>query len=134
MELSSGWTFERFVAHLNSRVFFWPGTTAGPIAYGVRHFKRYVDEKPVLLRVLLVDLVAVNSATSPEFCRFNSGSPRWTRGVPSPRGPETFVRAGHARFRAAQVVEVTFPGRVVLPWNAEVGPSPQGPWRPLAHA
>src|SRR5581483_7577535 len=38
MELERGWEFGDFVAHLNERVFFWPGTERGPISYGVRHF------------------------------------------------------------------------------------------------
>src|SRR5690349_953171 len=48
MKLSNRWTFAKFIETLNNRIFFWPGTSDGPIDYGVRHFNRYRDELPVL--------------------------------------------------------------------------------------
>src|SRR5882672_8653746 len=40
MALADGCTFSDFVALLNERVFFWPGSADGPISYGVRHHGR----------------------------------------------------------------------------------------------
>src|SRR5688572_6196850 len=51
MDLSKGWRFEDFVAHLDGRVFFWPGNRSGPIAYGRRHYERYASERPTILRI-----------------------------------------------------------------------------------
>jgi hypothetical protein len=130
MRLDPDWSFERFVAHLNGRVFFWPGDGQGPISYGMRHFARYEAEEPVILRVPVLDVVEANAAVEPLFCRYNSGSPRWTQGVASPRGATTFVSACDANFRASQVVEVTFAATVTLPSSAELGMGPSGPWRP----
>src|SRR5713226_8687082 len=48
IQLLKGWSFEDVIQTLNERVFFWPGTQDGPIAYGVRHFERYANESPVL--------------------------------------------------------------------------------------
>ena len=132
MVLGSGLSFEDFVQSLNERVFFWPGTAAGPIAYGVRHFERYRSEHPALVRVLTASLLAANPDVVPLFCRFNSGSPRCTNGNPSPRGGDTFRPAADSDFAAGRVVEITYPERVHLPPDAEVGAEPTGPWASLS--
>jgi hypothetical protein len=131
ISLSDGWTFESFVEDLNRRVFFWPGTTAGPIPYGVRHFDRYKDESPAILRIPTQELFEVNKAAEPRFCRFNSGSPRCSNGLRSPRGANTFVSAGGADFSPGRVVEVTFDTTVVLPESAQVCGSSLSDWETL---
>jgi hypothetical protein len=131
MCLEDGWTFPQFVRHLNERVFFWPGGASGPIAYGLRHFGRYERERPVLLRIPTDDLFAANRGVRPLYCRYNSGSPRWSRGIASPRGPATFVSSTQATFSPASVVEVAFVRGAALPSGTEVGNSPSGPWRAL---
>jgi hypothetical protein len=132
MELGGGWTFARFLAHLNRRVFFWPGRKDGlPIPHGIRHFERYSEEAPCILRLRSERLFTLNHSLNPEFCRYNSGSPRWTYGKPSPRGPETFVTCAKTPFNAVDVVEVTFTSPVRLPEEIEVGNSPSGPWSSL---
>ena len=127
MKLPTGWKFETFVRQLNDRVFFWPGSASGPIDYGVRHFNRYEHEKPSILRISLASLAEANEGLQLEVCRYNSGSPRWSRGIPSPRGPSTFVRLESASFSASQIVEITVPGPVRLP-EVEIGLSPRGQW------
>lgn len=132
MLLEGGLSFGEFVAILNGRVFFWPGYSNGlPIPYGQRHYDRYAAESPLLLRVPTADLLAHNQHLQPEFCKFNSGSPRWTNGRPSPRGRQTFLDGSLANFGAASVVEVTFAGVVSLPATTQIGPTPSGPWSPL---
>lgn len=131
MALEPNWSFERFVEYLNQRVFFWPGTAAGPISYGMRHFERYVAEQPVILRVPLASLFSANPGITLEFSRCNSGSPRYNRGNAGPRGGRTFSSCADATFRAAHVVEVTALGSVVLPNDASVATSPAGPWTTL---
>jgi hypothetical protein len=129
MALEEGWAFEDFVEHLNERVFFWPGTASGPISYGMRHYERYKDEGPAILRVATAALVAENVHSPPLFCRYNSGSPRCSNGHKSPRTAQTFVAADRAEFGVGGVVEVTFVGTVRLPRHVEVGGAPGGPWR-----
>jgi hypothetical protein len=131
MRLEDGWTFERFIAHLNQRVFFWPGREDGPNDYGWRHFARYESEKPVVVRVRFADLVESNPQVAPLFAKFNSGSPRWSNGEPPYRGSRTFVPAETAPFSASDVVEVTFQGHVFLPADTEVADAPGGDWSPL---
>ena len=131
MCLEDGWTFPQFVRHLNERVFFWPGGASGPIPYGLRHFGRYREERPVLLRIPTEDLFAANHGVRPLYCRYNSGSPRWSRGVASPRGPSTFSPSEQATFPPASVVEVAFVRGAVLPSSSELGNGPSGPWRRL---
>lgn len=131
MKLPANWKFDSFVSSLNQRVFFWPGTPAGPIDYGVRHFRRYETEAPTILRVRLASLLEANPGVELQLCRYNSGSPRWSRGVPAPRGPKTFVDPARADFSASQIVEITVEGNVKLPADTEVGTKPSGPWRHL---
>lgn len=131
MRLLGSWTFQDVLDNLNGRVFFWPGTSSGVISYGVRHYVRYASERPVLLRMSSSDLFKANSLNAPEFCRYNSGSPRCSGGVGSPRGPNTFVVASAADFTASKVVEVTFRGEIDLPSQVWFAGSPTGPWRLL---
>jgi hypothetical protein len=134
MQLETGWAFEDFVAHLNARVFFWPGNEVGPIAYGLRHYERYADDRPVMLRVSTASLFALNVGREPRFCRYNSGSPRCSYGRKSPRKSDTFQRGSDASFSPAQVVEVTFEDRVQIPDNTQIASTPSGPWdRLLSH-
>ena len=132
LSLPISYTFEDFVESLNRRSFFWPGTAAGPISYGYRHFERYRNEAPVILRLTLDSLLLANPSTQPLFCRYNSGSPRCSNGVRSPRGPDTFLLAADFNRTPSEVVEVTFDSEITLPAVTEVGSRPSGPWRCLA--
>jgi hypothetical protein len=131
MTLPRGYEIADFVENLNSRVFFWPGTIEGPIRHGVRRYERYQTEQPVILRLEYESLIDANSSSSPEFCRYNSGSPRCSQGKKSPRGPHTFVPATSYQGKTGQIVEVTFKGEVALPANTLFGTGPTGPWLPL---
>jgi hypothetical protein len=128
LALSGGWSFGDLLEALNTRVFFWPGTEVGPSDYGRRHFGRYVGEAPVLIRVKTAALIAENRDSAAEFCRYNSGSPRYSSGQPSPRGPDTFAAAARFDWSPKHVVEVVFRGAVRLPASLELGADPDGPW------
>jgi hypothetical protein len=128
MALAGGWNFEDLVEALNERVFFWPGTEHGPIDYGLRHFARYESECPLTIRVRTDDLFEANPRSIPEFCDRNSGSPRYSGGRASPRGPDTFVMASRFTGAPSRVVELTFTGSVRLPEVWQVGTRPDGPW------
>ena len=131
ISLHGGFSFEDVIQSLNERVFFWPGTEAGPISYGERHFERYVDEQPAILRIATAELLSANPGVDPLFCRFNSGSPRCSNGIGSPRGPNTFVTCGQADFTPNKVVEVTLTEKANLPSTIEVADSIAGPWQSL---
>src|SRR5438045_2237603 len=60
MQLPKGHTFEEFVENLNKRIFFWPGTDAGPRDYGLRHFEHYKEEQPIILRMDFESLCGMN--------------------------------------------------------------------------
>lgn len=128
---ADGWQLEDLVEALNRRVFFWPGTSRGPNDYGVRHFARYQSEGPVILRTSTAALLRQNQESTPLFCRFNSGSPRYSGGRASPRGADIFVVADRFCGGLSDVVELTFPNEVRLPIDTEWSCSPSGPWRSL---
>lgn len=110
-----GWQMQDLVGYLNEHVFFWPGTRAGPISHGLRHFKRYQSEDNVVLVVRTADLIRTVGNPPVPFCRYNSGSPRWSGGRPSPRGPQTFQSPDSFDGTPSDVVEVVFRGSVKLP-------------------
>jgi len=126
-----GHTFDEFVESLNRRVFFWPGTDEGPITYGIRHFERYENENPVLLRVSFQSLLTANPSVEPYYCGYNSGSPRCSYGNRSPRGGRTFLRADEFAGTPSKVVEVTFKNPLILPPDVQRARHPLGPWRAL---
>lgn len=129
--LEGGWSFEDVIHALNEKVFFWPGTRTGPISHGRRHFERYAHESPVVLRVSTAELYAANPNSEPLFCRYNSGSPRCSKGRGSPRGPRTFLKASEVDYTACNVVEVTFSVKVSLPDVMHVCDDISGPWRSI---
>ncbi|MEI9814789.1 MAG: hypothetical protein WDO18_20090 [Acidobacteriota bacterium] len=131
LELPEGYSFEDLLQSLNERIFFWPGSEDKPIDYGQRHFERCEPQRPVILKVGLQSLLAANPSVEPEFCRYNSGSPRCSGGKRSPRGFNTFLPASQFEGTSADVVEVTFTEPVRLPSDALVGDRPIGPWKGL---
>jgi len=126
MRLEGGWTFERFLREINGKVFFWAGTLNGPNPYGIRHYARYRSGAPIMIRT-----PTPHEAGSMRFCKYNSGSPRYSGGVAPPRGPSTFVRGEDASFRVCDVVEVVFDRFFPLPDGTEFAPRPSGPWQPF---
>jgi Family of unknown function (DUF7002) len=129
-----GWGLPELIEHLNARVFFWPGGKDGPIGHGQRHYERYRDEVPAIMRVCLRSLLNANPGREPRFCRRNSGSPRTVAGKKSPRGPQTFVACDQFPGGPKSVVEVTFEEQVVLPPEAETRLSTETAWAPLTLA
>lgn len=109
-------------------MFFWPGSEHGPDDYGVRHFEAYAAENPVMLRVAFDSLLERNPEQTPLFTKYNTGSPRYSQGRPSPRGPETFLPAKECAFPPSKVVEVTFLESVMLPEDSELSNHIRGPW------
>jgi hypothetical protein len=122
----AGWSFADLLLDLNRRVFFWPGTAKGPIAYGLRHFERYQNDD---IRILRVPTEVM--PTSVEVSFYNSGSPRCSGGLGSPRGPSTFRSLADADLPPSRVVEATWLDAVDVPSVAEQASSPDGPWHLL---
>ncbi|MEQ8316372.1 MAG: hypothetical protein RIE77_10890 [Phycisphaerales bacterium] len=113
--LAEGWTFADLVQHLNEHVFFWPGGDK-PIQQGLNHFGRYSKDDCVVLVLPTAQVFAANP--EPRFSACNSGSPRHKavngKGVPGPRGPDTFRLAEDFDGTPGKVVEVVFRGAVSL--------------------
>src|SRR5262249_16622338 len=128
VKLEGGWSLQDVIQSLNERVFFWPGSEKGPISFGQRHFERYREERPVILRAKTVDIYRANPRKQALYCRYNSGAPRCSFGSGSPRGPSTFLTADATDYRVSQVAEVTYRHKVTLPDFVEIADSPLGPW------
>ena len=121
--LTDNWANADFIEHLNRRVFFWPS-----INRLVRHFNRYQDEQPIILRFRTSDLLVLHPQA--EFCRLNSGATRcnavWGGNAPE-RGPNTFVTAENFEQSPREVAEVTIPNFANLPNEFWTAPTPNGP-------
>lgn len=124
-------TFPIFVEMLNSKVFFWPGSAASPIDYGVRHFARYVDDEVVVLRIPSKDLILSNPLVEPQVCSYNSGSPRCSGGKKSPRGWNTFVPFSRSIMRPSQVVELVYADKANLPNSTQASTQGLADFQPL---
>lgn len=131
IDFELGWDIARWVRHVNDHVFFWPGSAAGPVRYGINHYERYRGEAPILLRIRTQSLFLADATLQPRFSRFNSGAPRCSGGVRSPRGASTYLEAEAFTGPGSDVKEVVFPGSVALPGCTEVSDSFEGPWRAL---
>ena len=132
LSFPDGYGIDQFVAELNSRVFLWAGTDAGPVRSGRNHIARYSAEGEVrLLRVPTDALLRANVGpmTSVTFC--NSGAARHNKGLPAQRGPGTFVDPREANRPASEVVELTFVDEVVLPPGTVYASSLNGDWATL---
>jgi hypothetical protein len=131
IEFASHWDMARWVAHVNEHVFFWPGSAAGPIEPGLRHFERYRKEEVAVLRLPTDAVLSSAIGSRALFSRFNSGAPRVVNGRRSPRGIGTFVGASEFLGTAGDVVEVVFNGVLRLPNATVVADAYNGRWRAL---
>lgn len=129
IDLEAGWSLERFVAHLNAHVFFWPGTANKPIQEGQNHFARYRFENPAILRVATQWLIDTNVEL--RFSRYNSGAPRCSHGRRSPRGAKTFVSEHEVDGSVSDVCEVVVVERCKLPASVEISTDGLATWRHL---
>jgi len=118
--MAKGMAFGDVVKMLNDRVFFWPGDARGPIDYGRRHFQRYADESCRVLVIPTRDVIEANLKRQPQFCLYNSGSPRCTSGRGSPRGRQTFLMAAEFEGTPGKVREVVWVEQVKLPESMRV--------------
>jgi len=130
INFQGGWDLESLIECLNGLVFFWPGTKDGPVSSGRNHFESqsWAKWEPVAIRVATRELFDANPDSAPLFSPYNSGSPRFSGGKPSPRGPETFLPADQFSRNPSKVVELTFPRDVRLPRSSQRSSSPNGPW------
>ncbi|MCI0700290.1 MAG: hypothetical protein L0241_04330 [Planctomycetia bacterium] len=130
IDFEEGWDFPHLIAHLNARVFFWPGTTRGPNQYGRNHAACYDKHDAIVIRVSTQHLLDANPRAEPEFCRYNSGAPS-PRSRPNPRGSRTFLSAHLFELSASGVAEVTFPDSVELPADTQLRDGDWNRWVPL---
>jgi hypothetical protein len=116
------WNLARFVAALNERVFFWPGHWDQPSKTAGANVISFLSKAPDVVAVLVPsEAIMVDPATplSVELSRYNTGGPRTSGGVKSPRGASTFVPLDRWPGPPSTVREVAVVGSVDLSpcWN-----------------
>lgn len=92
------------VRMLNDRVYFWPGTEAGPIFSGRSHFARYLNEDCRVLVVNTREVIGAN-AERLQWARCNSGSPGR---APQIRDGRTFLSPENFEDTPGAVIECVF--------------------------
>lgn len=126
--LTNNWETGDFIGHLNIRVFFW--CTIDRLS---RHFTRYEQENPTIIRCQTADVLELNGERV-EYCRINSGATRpnsYLGGIAPYRGPDTFLRSDLSPLTPGTVAEVTVLDCCVLPEVCFSSKSPEGPWERL---
>jgi len=132
IDFRDSYSLEDVVGMLNSKVFFWPGSKAGPIDYGTRHLDANKwPSAASMLRVRTIDIFRSAASNPPQFCQYNSGSPRCSKGKKSPRGSNTFSTADYYAKSPGSIKEVVFDDHVDLPVSTEKWDRTIRSWRPI---
>lgn len=130
LDLGPDGTLGEYVACLNSRTYFWPGTLAGPRDDGLTMLGR-PGPASVMLRIPSRSLIGANPASRLYVSKCNTGAARMEDGLKSRRGPDVFELCERFCGRGSDIVEISFPGAVDLPSDTTYAGGPGGPWRPL---
>lgn len=131
LDLGPTCTLEEYVACLNSYVFFWPGTTLGPISDGLRMFERTNGTPAVIIRVPTASLIGTNGASPKYVTTCNTGKTWTERGMRVRRDPQVFQCLNAFSGQPASIREICFKGEIRFPDDAELGTGPAGPWTKL---
>lgn len=126
--LTDNWTREDYIYHLNKRVFTWP-----TINRLVKHYNRYENENPLILKFATEEILALNSNV--EITRLNSGATRplgVLGGVAPPRGKDTFKPFEEYDLSIKSVAEVTFLSSCLLPATFDIGSTPSSVWEKIS--
>jgi hypothetical protein len=133
IELVDGYSFDDLIQELNSRVFLWAGTEAGPCDSGRNHIGKYASEGDVfILRTPTRELIELNELQNLEITFCNSGSARQNQGNKAKRGRSTFMKLAAASRPPGKIVEIAFQGLAKLPAETKYAKVLSGPWLPLA--
>jgi hypothetical protein len=127
-------TFEGYVASLNERVFFWPGTTLGPTQDGMRMFQQTSQVNSAMIRVPSRSLFDSNEGSPIHLSTCNTGASWIVNGKKSQRGPNVFQNAGSFVEPAGRIEEISIIGSVSLPDDSEYCASFGERWRSLFEA
>jgi len=95
-----------------------------------KHYTRYANEKPIILRVSTEEVFACNG--EPKFCRLNSGATRansYLGGIPPERGANSFLKASAFNLPIRDVAEVTFEKSCQLPSVVQFDYTPDGDFK-----
>jgi hypothetical protein len=130
LDLAPGELLEDYVSCLNSRVFFWPGTTSGPVDDGVRMCNQAAAGS-IILRVPCRSLVSANPSADVYISRCNTGAAWLDKGQKSRRGRAVFERINTFSGNPASIQEISFVDDIQLPSDTMKAASVAGPWDAL---
>jgi hypothetical protein len=123
--LTDGWTLDQYIYSLNDRIFMWVKDL-----HLANHFKRYANERPVILRFSTESIVNLNEPRI-YLSDLNSGDTRCVSKYrnPKPRGPYTFKRPDDYPRVPSTVKEFTILNECILPDKFSIGEHPNGNWK-----
>jgi hypothetical protein len=124
-------TFESYVACLNERVFFWPGTASGPTEDGVKMFQPTFGVNSAIIRIPSCSLFESNAGTLPHLSTCNTGAVWIMNGEKSRRGGCVFQNLASFEDSPGKIEEISIVGPVNLPDDSEYSPRFGESWRSL---
>jgi O-acetyl-ADP-ribose deacetylase (regulator of RNase III) len=131
VEFGTEEALEDYVSTLNSRVFFWPGTTAGPVEDGVRMFDKE-SAGSILLTVPFRSLVDANPQAKLYVSTCNTGAAWRNNGRKTRRGQHVFEPVHTFSGYPGDIMEISFVAdELELPSKVNYAPSLAGPWHAL---
>lgn len=121
---------DEYLTFLNRRVYFWPGTSRGPVADGLRMLDKH-RARAVLIRVPTRSLVEHNARTPISVSNCNTGASWLARGRKTSRTREHVQFLPQFRGDLDEVVELSYEDCALLPPTSDCADHLAGPWRPL---
>src|SRR5262249_40220903 len=114
---------------LNERTYFWPGTSIGPVADGIRFLGAHGSSIPsAIIRVQSMSLIEANAPATMHVATCNTGA-SWVDGSEkSRRTLDAFRPLPEYSNDPQAIVEVSFVNAARLPKCSEYSTKFLGPW------
>ena len=130
--LPPGCSLDDYIAFLNERAYFWPGTASGPIDDGLRLWASHIaGNPPAIIRVPSMSLVDANGCATMQVADCNTGASWMEGGRKSYRAPTRCRPVEEFSGDPEAIAEVSFHHAVRLPRCTQVAASYRGGWGSL---
>ncbi len=129
LDLPRDCTLEDYLAFLNERTYFWPGTSIGPVTEGIRLLATHGSSLPaVVIRVQSMALLEANANATMHVATCNTGAAWMDGSGMSRRALDAFCPLPEYANDTRAIVEVSFVNAARLPKCSEYSAKLIGPW------
>lgn len=118
--LPEGDSLEDYVAFLNERTYFWPGTHEGPVADGLRMFAAHTASRPpIVIRAPTVALIEQNRNAEMLVATCNTGASWVDRNGKTSRARDAVVPLSKYSGNPCAIAELSYRAAAKLPRSCE---------------